>query len=546
MYFLNQLFTLLTLFVFFTKSNAQTAYFDKYGKATEESSAYYKRELITPPSTYRSSYSSNSSIYFEGKIISASAADESENVYSGLCKWYYKNGTIKQETNYSETGEREGITKEYYESGKLLKEINYIKGAPENNFYTEFDIDGNAVRVFFEDFENNNNEWDLYASEESEASIKNGEMRLKSFTEKGTSRYINVESDLSDFSIETNIRLVKNNKGAYAITGLIFGFKDWDNYWYFTITNERFSVGQIFEGIRNIKVNNDYSSDVSLTEDNKLKIITNGNRLLFSINGTVQYALNQPSFAGRNVGYVLYGKQVEAVYTELIIKEFSSGIGSKSSPSGSSNVKSTGTGVIVGKEGFITTNYHVIENNSSIEVDISQDGTTKTYKAKVVTVDKANDLAIIKIEDTSFSPLTEIPYAVKTTNAIEVGATAYTIGYPLALSGMGTEVKFTDGKISAKTGYDGALNSFQTSIPVQPGNSGGPIFNKNGELIGIINAKISNADNVSYGIKANNLVSLIETVEGIMTPSNAGLLQSKSLEEQIKVLSNYVVLIKIR
>jgi S1-C subfamily serine protease len=545
MYFINQLFTLLTLFVFFTKSNAQTAYFDKYGKATEESSAYYKRELVTPPSTYRSSYSSNSSIYFEGKIISASASDESENVYSGLCKWYYKNGTIKQETNYSETGEREGISKEYYESGKLLKEINYIKGAPENNFYTEFDIDGNAVRVFFEDFENNNNEWDLYASEESESSIKNGEFKLKSLTQKGTSRYINVDTDLSDFSIETSIKFAKIN-GKYPVTGLLFGFKDWDNYWYFTITNERFSVGQIYEGIRNIKVNNDFTGDISLTDYNKLKVITNGNRLLFSINGVVQYALNQPSLAGRNVGYVMYGKLVEAAFSELMIKEFSSGMGSKSAPSGSSNIKSTGTGVMIGKDGFITTNYHVVENNSSIEVDIYTDGVTKSYKAKVITVDKTNDLAIIKIDDTSFSPLSEIPYSVKTTNAIEVGATAYTIGYPLALSGMGTEVKFTDGKISAKTGYDGALNSFQTSIPVQPGNSGGPIFNKNGELIGIVNAKISNADNVSYGIKASNLVSLIETIDGVSTPDNASTLQAKSLEDQIKVLSNYVVLIKIR
>jgi V8-like Glu-specific endopeptidase len=545
MYFLNQAFTLLLLFVFFTKSSAQTNFFDKYGKTTDESSAYYKRELVTPPSTYRSLYISNNSTYFEGKIISASTTDEAENVYAGLCKWYYKNGTIKQETNYSETGEREGISKEYYESGKVSREINFIKGSPEYSFYTEFDIDGNAVRVFFEDFENNNNEWDLYASDESESSIKNGELKLKSLTQKGTSRYINVDTDLSDFSIETSIKFTKIN-GKYPVTGLLFGFKDWDNYWYFTITNERFSVGQIYEGIRNIKINNDFTGDISLTDYNKLKVITNGNRLLFSINGVVQYAMNQPSFAGRNVGYVMYGKLVEATFSELMIKEFSGGMGSKSAPSGSSNIKSTGTGVIIGKDGFITTNYHVVENNSSIEVDISTDGITKSYKAKVISVDKTNDLAIIKIDDTSFASLSEIPYTVKTTNAIEVGATAYTIGYPLAFSGMGTEVKFTDGKISAKTGYDGALNSFQTSIPVQPGNSGGPIFNKNGELIGIVNAKISNADNVSYGIKASNLVSLIETIDGVSTPDNASTLLTKTLEEQIKVLSNYVVLIKIR
>ena len=68
---------------------------------------------------------------------------------------------------------------------------------------------------------------------------------------------------------------------------------------------------------------------------------------------------------------------------------------------------------------------------------------------------------------------------------------------------MGKEAKFTDGKISAKTGYEGAVNSFQSTIPVQPGNSGGPVFNDLGQLVGVINARINNADNVSYAIKLN-------------------------------------------
>ena len=66
---------------------------------------------------------------------------------------------------------------------------------------------------------------------------------------------------------------------------------------------------------------------------------------------------------------------------------------------------------------------------------------------------------------------------------------------------MGKAAKFTDGKISSKTGYNNAINSYQTSIPVQPGNSGGPLFNDKAQLIGVINSAIKDADNVSYAIK---------------------------------------------
>jgi S1-C subfamily serine protease len=111
---------------------------------------------------------------------------------------------------------------------------------------------------------------------------------------------------------------------------------------------------------------------------------------------------------------------------------------------------------------------------------------------------------------------------------------------------MGKDSKFTDGKVSAKTGYDGAVNSFQSTIPVQPGNSGGPVFNEAGQLVGVINASIQNADNVSYAIKLNYIKNLIELLQDkVELPSDNSLIASP-LEEKIKVLNNYVVLIKVK
>ena len=110
---------------------------------------------------------------------------------------------------------------------------------------------------------------------------------------------------------------------------------------------------------------------------------------------------------------------------------------------------------------------------------------------------------------------------------------------------MGKEAKFTDGKISAKTGYNNAINAFQTSIPVQPGNSGGPVFTEKGLLVGLINSTVHETDNVSYAIKLNYVRTLIELLpESIVLPNYNS--QTLTTEQLIKNLTPYVVLIKIK
>jgi len=90
------------------------------------------------------------------------------------------------------------------------------------------------------------------------------------------------------------------------------------------------------------------------------------------------------------------------------------------------------------------------------------------------------------------------------------------------------------------------LNSFQTTIAVQPGNSGGPIFNSSGELIGIINSKVAKADNVSYGIKNNFLINLIQSLPDNVELSKTNLISAYSLEDKIKKMKKYIVLIKVK
>ena len=79
---------------------------------------------------------------------------------------------------------------------------------------------------------------------------------------------------------------------------------------------------------------------------------------------------------------------------------------------------------------------------------------------------------------------------------------------------------------------------------MQPGNSGGPLFDNEGRLVGVINAKIMEADNVSYAIKSNNLKNLYELLPEQIEMNNSNTMISLSFEQKIKLLSNFTVLIK--
>jgi S1-C subfamily serine protease len=206
-----------------------------------------------------------------------------------------------------------------------------------------------------------------------------------------------------------------------------------------------------------------------------------------------------------------------------------------------------GSGIIISRSGHIVTNNHVINDAEEIEVEFTLDNEVKKFNAEIMQVDKVNDLAIIKINDVNFNGVNEPPYNFKTRSS-DVGTKVYAFGYPMALSIMGKEIKVTDGIISSKTGFDGDITSYQISAPIQGGNSGGPLFDEKGNLIGINAAKLNVkiADNVGYAIKTSYVLNLIDIMPtSIDLPSNT-MLEKLPLTEQIKEISKYVVLIKVK
>lgn len=200
----------------------------------------------------------------------------------------------------------------------------------------------------------------------------------------------------------------------------------------------------------------------------------------------------------------------------------------------------SGTGFAL-KNGYIVTNYHVIENAKSIFIQGIKGDFTPKYNATIIATDKYNDLALLQISDNSFSGFGSIPYNVKT-SVSDVGEEVFVLGYPLT-STMGDEIKLTTGVISSKTGFQGDVSLYQISAPIQPGNSGGPLFDNKGNLIGIVNAKHKGAENVGYAIKTSYLKNLIESSISTSILPNNNQIVGLPLTGKVKSLKNYVFMI---
>lgn len=483
-----------------------------------------------------------------GKKQFESLYDREGNMLSH--KTWFENGNLQMEAAYK-NGEYHGDYILYYESGKVYRIFSFSNGEMNGKFFTECDEFEDCQKVFYESFYSaeNDNGWNLISDEKEFKSniIPTTGLKMKS-SGPTFQQTVNVPLSLSeDFSIETIVDLKSGETNTGQ--GLIWGFRNWDNYYYFTITaTGYYIIGGKTEGINlefadwteSDKINKDY-------QRNLLKILKVGDKVYYSINGSVVFSGDFYSFRGNNIGFLISGSK-DVLFENLIVKQdVSSDPVSNRSVSTGTGWKGNGTGFFISRDGYLATNYHVIDGASEIEIEFIRNGQKIQHQARVIQSDKQNDLAILKIKDDSFTPFNDLPYFFET-ELSDIGTNVFALGYPMALSVMGTEIKFTDGKISSKTGFQGDISTYQMTTPIQPGNSGGPLFDFDGRLIGINSAIIRPdlADNVSYAIKSSYLKNLIDVLPASLQLPNDLNIRTKTLTEKIKIISDYVVLIKTK
>ncbi|MGB2996749.1 MAG: serine protease, partial [Ferruginibacter sp.] len=189
---------------------------------------------------------------------------------------------------------------------------------------------------------------------------------------------------------------------------------------------------------------------------------------------------------------------------------------------------------------YIVTNAHVVsqvQNNLIIENNKGDQ-----FTATPVYVNKEMDIAIIKVTDSNFKKLPVLPYNIKKSSA-DLGETVFMLGFPKA------EVVYGEGYISAHSGYNMDSLFCQLSTAANEGNSGSPVINRSGDLVGVINSMEKNADGVVFASKANNITKAIAEAKKITGNEDINFKGSNALRgldrvSQVKKLQDYVFMVK--
>lgn len=198
------------------------------------------------------------------------------------------------------------------------------------------------------------------------------------------------------------------------------------------------------------------------------------------------------------------------------------------------------TGFLVSANGYVVTNYHVVKDADSVHL---QNIAGEAFRAEVLYIDPANDLALLHISDSTYRPLKSAPYTFKESTSA-IGEEVFTIGFPR------DDMVYGQGYLSSLTGYAGDTTAYQISIPVNPGNSGGPVLDSRGNVIGIISGKQNGLDGASFAIKTEALLKSIsaipqDSLSDKLLISKKNSLHGLARTEQIRRVQDYVYMVKV-
>ncbi len=204
-------------------------------------------------------------------------------------------------------------------------------------------------------------------------------------------------------------------------------------------------------------------------------------------------------------------------------------------------IKESGSAFLVDGKGYLVTNAHVVKNAKGVIV-LNNKGIE--FKAVIVKIDEAKDIAILKIEDKDFKSMGTLPYGIRKSST-DIAEPIFTLGYPR------NEIVYGEGYLSAKTGFNGDTLSCQIAVAANPGNSGGPVFNRRGEVIGILSTKETQAEGVVFAIQSKYIIQAVNelkrddtTIHDLKLASNSSV-KGMNQQQQVKKLQDYVFMVKV-
>lgn len=195
-----------------------------------------------------------------------------------------------------------------------------------------------------------------------------------------------------------------------------------------------------------------------------------------------------------------------------------------------------GSGFALNNKGYIITSYHMVAGADSIFIENSK---IERCLTKLVFVDPKIDIAILKINDSRLAANWQIPFSFNNKSS-DLGEKVFTLGYPRK------DIVYGEGALSSLSGFRNDTNMYQISIPVNPGNSGGPLLDESGNVIGIIRGKITNAEATGFAIKSREILKSIQNTDADSLKTELTIsiktnpLKGVKRNEQIKRINPYV------
>jgi len=199
-----------------------------------------------------------------------------------------------------------------------------------------------------------------------------------------------------------------------------------------------------------------------------------------------------------------------------------------------------GTSFLIDGKGYLLTSSHVINNALQVFV---QNNKGQDFRTDIIYNDEKRDLAILKINDEDFHPVATLPYGIRKSPS-DLAEPIFTLGFPK------DEIVYGEGYLSAMTGFKGDTMSSQITISANPGNSGGPVLNKNGEVIGMLNARQTTAEGVVFAVKSQHIFRSIDdfkkndTLQNIKLSSNSNI-RGMERVQQVKKIEECVYMVKV-